>query len=398
MIVKPTLTLPDPIRGSDPSSFAEDTMRKRIKHIVTVTLAENDFSAEITQALKTLYDDIPFAPIRALYERDAAWEEIIAPFEGENWLDVPWLFAEFYFYRRILEAVKYRELGIDPYHTQKWRGWHQTATQRSAIARQLNELLAEAAMNSVAGLALMLSLALWGNQADLSMFPDGEYQPDEANQANNTIVDETNAILNYLQANAPLERVDIVLDNGGLEQFSDLCLADYLLSAGLAHRVVVHDKPEPIFVSDVIEADFWMALELLQGSEDENLRQLGVRLQAHVNAGTLARQTDAFWALPYSFWQIPSELSAELNQSSLLISKGDANYRRWLGDRLWPYTTNIADIISYMPMPVVLVRTIKSELMAGVSAEKLADLQKNHPNWLTSGQYGVLQFINTSPD
>ena len=35
------------------------------------------------------------------------WREILDPWIGTTWLDAPWLLVEFYFYRRILNAIGY---------------------------------------------------------------------------------------------------------------------------------------------------------------------------------------------------------------------------------------------------------------------------------------------------
>ena len=37
-------------------------------------------------------------------------------------------------------------------------------------------------------------------------------------------------------------RMDLVLDNAGFELVTDLCLADFLVTSGLASKVVLHAK------------------------------------------------------------------------------------------------------------------------------------------------------------
>jgi hypothetical protein len=37
----------------------------------------------------------------------AFWNRELAAYQGRTWLEVPWYFAEAYFYRRLLEAVRY---------------------------------------------------------------------------------------------------------------------------------------------------------------------------------------------------------------------------------------------------------------------------------------------------
>ena len=48
--------------------------------------------------------------------------------------------------------------------------------------------------------------------------------------------------------------------------------------------------------------------------------------------------------------------------------KGDLNYRRLVGDRLWPPTTPFADVTAYFPGPVAALRTLKSDVIVGLDA------------------------------
>ncbi len=42
-------------------------------------------------------------------------ENILAPYAKETWLSAPWLYAEFYFYRRLIEAFDFFGTGYDPF-------------------------------------------------------------------------------------------------------------------------------------------------------------------------------------------------------------------------------------------------------------------------------------------
>lgn len=48
-------------------------------------------------------------------------DKILADIDDDkrNWLNAPWIVAEFYFYRRIVEAFKYFETGYDMFAKQK---------------------------------------------------------------------------------------------------------------------------------------------------------------------------------------------------------------------------------------------------------------------------------------
>jgi hypothetical protein len=87
-------------------------------------------------------------------------------------------------------------------------------------------------------------------------------------------------------------------------------------------------------------------------------------------------------------------VNAELARADLVISKGDANYRRLLGDRHWAFTTPFDEVVSYFPAPVLALRTLKAEVACGLSAEQVEHLDNTHPDWLTSGEWGVIQFAS----
>jgi len=72
--------------------------------------------------------------------------------------------------------------------------------------------------------------------------------------------------------------VDIILDNSGPELFSDLCLADFLISEGFALEVHFHMKCFGWFVSDVTLNDLlWTLEECSNFKEDQTLQYFGNR-------------------------------------------------------------------------------------------------------------------------
>ena len=93
----------------------------------------------------------------------------------------------------------------------------------------------------------------------------------------------------------------------------------------------------------------------------------------------------------FPFWQLPTDLRANLSHSSLIISKGDANYRRLLGDRHWPFTTPFDKILHNSPAPLVALRTLKAEVAAGLKFEQIERLNNEERGWLVNGRYGVIQ-------
>ncbi|NJL37316.1 MAG: protein-glutamate O-methyltransferase family protein [Leptolyngbyaceae cyanobacterium SM1_4_3] len=87
-------------------------------------------------------------------------------------------------------------------------------------------------------------------------------------------------------------------------------------------------------------------------------------------------------------------LPASLNVGFKLVCKGDANYCRLLGDRHWSFTTRFEAIACYFPSPLLALRTLKSEIAAGLRPEQVKSLNQTDPNWLTSGEWGVIQFAD----
>jgi len=98
-------------------------------------------------------------------------------------------------------------------------------------------------------------------------------------------------------------------------------------------------------------------------------------------------------ALP--FWDMPSDVYAAYEQASLVITKGDANYRRLVGDLHWAHDFGFADLTgAYWPKGTGLaaLRTCKSGVLVGVDPEVEAAAVDAHPDtWLTAGLYGCVQ-------
>lgn len=399
--IRPDLPLPAPITSEVPGTWAHSTTAIRTPEIARRTLSENLFSPEIAGRVEALIAAIPQEPVRLLSPAapDAsAWEAYTQPYLGQEWLTPPWFFMETYFYRRLIEATGFYEpgpgFGVDPFHYQKQQGLLTTSAAIQAIAARLNNWIG--ADQKYEHLAALLAIDLWGNRADLSLWPAGETgaQPMdvdwEAAQAY-TLADDSESVVRHLHGR-PDARIDIIVDNAGLELVADLALADYLLSTAAARNVLLHLKPHPTFVSDAMIKDVHETAVFLVEQEDGDIAAFGERLQAHIAAGRLLLEDDPFWVSPLAFWEMPGELRQELAQSDLIISKGDANYRRLLGDRHWPFTTPFASILSYTPAPLLALRALKAELACGITAEQVTRLNEDDPQWLVNGRWGVIQF------
>jgi len=91
-------------------------------------------------------------------------------------------------------------------------------------------------------------------------------------------------------------------------------------------------------------------------------------------------------------WNLPTDLQEQLSGADLLISKGDANYRRLLGDLQWDFTIPFHQVVDYLPVPLAALRTLKAELAVGLDLDQVREVYNQDPNWLTDGKWGVVHF------
>lgn len=391
---------PPPIYGLEPDSWAESTILVRLPEIVNRTLNENKFPPQIVEKLIQLRDGIPDQPIRKLTDRQSPdmkdWDNYLESQVGKNWLAVPWFFAEHYFYRRIMEAVDYFNQNQDPFRFQKEQGLFNTRQDIDAFTAVLIDWK-EGTRITQQEIQQVLFFSLWGNQADLSLWPAGS--TGTPNYSSHKIIkdhlladDSSRIIEKFFRNNSMMNRVDLMLDNAGFELVCDLGLADTLITHQLAADVILHVKAHPTFVSDVIDEDIKMTLDFLKSSREEAAKNLGHRLDMHFQAKRLITTPHFFWNSPLPMWEIPPPLREDLSGSDLLISKGDANYRRLLGDRHWDFTTPFQQVVDYLPFPLVALRTLKAELALGLDPGQIKEITNQDPNWQVNGKWGVVQF------
>ena len=411
----PRAPLPEPLRGSDrDETFPYHTLSTRLPGIARQVLDNRDWHAEARRGLLALADEMPLGRLRPLQDRNApdaaAWERHLSPYLGQTWLDAPWFVAETYFFRRVLEATGFYQegpgQGVDPYRAHKLPEMADVPGALAGWCAALGALCADPPATpeqKTTTLARLLRSNIWGNQADRSLWPRGGSdipgRPPADRQAEYLLVDDAPAASAALAGKPEPRRVDLVLDNGGVELAYDLALADYLLSSGLAGSVRLHAKPHPTYVSDATVTDVFEMVDFLvrvvdPQVADSPVASLAQRLSEHLAAQRLLLAADYFWTSPLSGWQMPPALFVELGQAALIISKGDANYRRWLGDRHWAHTTPIKDILSYLPAPWLALRVLKSNIMVGMQPGQAEALANKDARWLFSGRWGCIQFVN----
>ncbi|NLG97723.1 MAG: protein-glutamate O-methyltransferase family protein [Chloroflexi bacterium] len=424
----PALPLPEPLRAAERHSFTYISVVQRLSEIARRTLDENPFPPETVARIQALIDEIPNGKVRpvsipeAPYE--AEWNRYIQPYEGMDWLQIPWFFAEEYFYVRILEATGYFHPGPwrrrDPYARQKRLGLECTREASRQLMEQVELARLKTAGRSAQQdgfeklLEQLVLVNLWGNQNDLSMWPvelsgngTAPKEPQEEgllidNKApgaasgeltgsrHHIIVDDTPKLLAYLKEIPPEQtRVDILVDNAGYELVTDLALADFLLATGRAAQVTLHLKWHPVFVSDALSQDVFDTLDAMTFDTHTATHSAAIRLRTALVKHQLQLLQHPFWTSPLAGWEMPPDLIDRFQESSLLISKGDANYRRLLGDRHWPLDLPFEKVMSYMNCPVLALRTLKSEIAVGIDPGAVPG---SDPDWMINGRWGLVQF------
>jgi len=396
-------------------------MSRRVnKEIMQRTYEENeDFfrdNPDILAKFNALRDELTNASKTALRHLtsqgvpdEEEWYKLLEPYvkEQKTWLSSPWLVAEFYLYRRILEATSYfvsskeKTYMKDLFERQKKMGTVSSVSSAEGVLQRVSELTDFDHDN----LAVLTSISLWGNRMDLSIWPTGS----EGNDKHNTLLhviesshenllwDDTEAICEYASKNLNAVNIDIIVDNAGLELVTDLMLAEYIITSKMAKYVTFRLKSFPTFVSDAMEKDLRDTIRHyaeVDASSNPFAKKAGMRWQQYLDNGQWVCKEDDFWVQPKPMWDMPQSLYEEMSSSSLAFVKGDANYRRLLGDLEWDLSKDLFQNVvgDYFPCPVVALRTLKAMMGCGMKEDKVEWAKSIDDDWMVNGRFGVIHF------
>jgi Damage-control phosphatase ARMT1-like domain len=120
---------------------------------------------------------------------------------------------------------------------------------------------------------------------------------------------------------------------------------------------------------------------------------MAARLRSALDAARFVLLDHPFWVTGSFFHAMPDNLKANIAHADLVISKGDANYRRLIGDCHWDPAMPFKVAAGYFPVTLVALRTLKAELIVGLQAGEAERLQAQDPAWLVNGKRGVIQFL-----
>ncbi|XP_050431855.1 damage-control phosphatase ARMT1-like [Adelges cooleyi] len=417
-----------PLRGKYKKSFGYVSMCERMPKLFTQIINylkiqplesnEQQEMENVIEEIKLLVDEIisnkPLRKINATFKLALVWNQILdeklASDSIVSWFDSEWLFTENYMYIRIKEAfAKTSSLqNYDPFECLKSNAYNESELSMISLAEFILLKLSNKELDTDGIYILfkqILKISLWGNRCDLSLSAGKSMAVSEdpskaiVSLDKYLLADHSNDIWNLMQqisCQKP-KKIDIIMDNSAYELFTDLCLADFLLTFELADVIVFHGKSIPWYVSDVTKLDFEGILDHLENKSTHSaLKKLGKKWSEYYKNGKFILKCEDFWTLPYPYSKIALkdyDLYTNLADSQLLIFKGDLNYRKLIGDINWIPTTDFKQALcGFLPTAVVALRTLKCDCISGLPLDyetKIEQVDEN--NWLTTGKYGVIQ-------
>ncbi|MFF6784678.1 ARMT1-like domain-containing protein [Streptomyces sp. NPDC012510] len=381
------------IRGADATSFAHAVLAERHPALIRKVRDATPYGPQQRRALGELLRNTVEGALTPPAEDDwwDTWN--VRRHAGRSWFDLPFLVAESCFYRQLLCAVGYFGpgpwQGVDPF-----RPFKLAELDTPEAAAELTALDALSAHPLPDRLKALLHGSLWGNRADLGFRI--QTAEGESTAASPLVADDSESLLSLLRGDgrpdtgsSPDGRtLCLVADNAGRELIPDLLLVDHLLAHAHFDRAVLHLKPYPYFVSDATTADTLDAVRHLVTAGTE----AGHRLYSALSDGRLTLRAHPFSCAPFPYAEMPADLRADFAAADLTLLKGDLNYRRLVGDRRWSATTPFGEVTSYFPGPVAALRTLKSDVITGLTPETEAALvAAEGQRWRTSGTRALIQ-------
>jgi uncharacterized protein with ATP-grasp and redox domains len=376
-------------------SFARLTIQERIPAVARKVVSTNPTApAHVLDQITRLADDIaaghlipPPPPSSSSSSSSSCFDWNVAyltHLQGKSWHDAPWFIAEAYFYRIMLEIWGYEVDLFKPQKLEELKSLHVWELAKGAVLSKEIEMI--------------LHFCLWGNRSDLCYLKVSSQDSSKAFQVNkekeNILIDHSKDVQKLLFEIKPL-KIDVICDNSGAELMLDLVLVDTLLKENICSEITLHVKKHPTFVSDATIDDVLDTIKAYSEREESELNSIGFRLSGFLQESKkLVLMEHEFWNSWMFFSDIPQDLLDCLNSSDLVISKGDANYRRFVQDTRWPVYTKFEEIATYLPKRLLCIRTLKSDAIVGLESAKIAEtLDARDARWRVNGTKGIIHLI-----
>ncbi|XP_016980653.1 damage-control phosphatase ARMT1 [Drosophila rhopaloa] len=417
--------------GHYKQSFAFFTLRSRLPVILTNAIdtltrdkselvaqfASNDFAQAAREELKIiiglisqlkyeLQTDKPFHNFTGEEPDRELWNNFIShlPNNERTFYQASSLHAECYLHRKLHSFLE-NSIFLKSYdYFAKVKELALTDSMEDVLALTKHTRRSE---NNLEVFNELLKINMWSNCNDVAS------EAVIGKQTNRQVLENVSATDEYVIVNQAAEiwrcldnqkrkkqkQVDFILDNAGYELFSDFILAEFLIEKGLATKVRFHVKAHPWFVTDVTERDFKWTLEYLSQHADYIISLIGKKFLQFIDEGKFELvPTSHFWTSPHAFYSMTHtdpDLYKSLQQSKLLVFKGELNYRKLLQDVCWDSTQETSTCLrGFLPSNICVLRRVKSEVISGLAEGVGQALSRKDPHWMVSGSYGVIQFVD----
>ncbi|CAI5759277.1 unnamed protein product [Candida verbasci] len=444
------MSLPLPYYTDDKHSFAYPTVHERWPKIIKGAIDDveseiNKYSSlkstgdEILANLRSILDDFKNdATVREFTDSEIKLNPHLSHFNKSlqdynlikpvSWQHGPWIFLECYLYQYInnyfISKPEWKQFDI--FHNLKTKTFKQSELGVLELCKRYETLSQQIEKANEEDLHLLfkefIDISLWGNATDLSLLAGNvtledikSVQGAQVRKKNEEkiIVNDLDKAWNELKLGDGVDRYDIVLDNSGFELFADLILSLFLLDSKLTKEIHLHCKEIPWFVSDTMPKDFNDLLKQLKDEsffneiyqkDREAIQVVASKIESYHKSGQIIIQSDPFWTLDYNYWFIPNfkDLYKNLQNSNLIIFKGDLNYRKLTGDLQWNKTTSFKTAIQDLAttnLPILSLRTCKADVVVGLPQglnEKLIkeyeSMGENGEFWSSSGKWAVISY------
>nr|CDS34460.1 hypothetical protein HmN_000857400 [Hymenolepis microstoma] len=441
----PDFDLP-PVLNATNSDFALATIKDRLPVILVKTLDDlckfkekfgnpetdyEDVKSAISEIAKLRYElmtNKPFAKLTPESNADdiEVYNEAVQNYTKAKlyWFNAPWLFAECYMYRRINNIAYNCGLpSLDMFQERKIASFVNSLPTLVSMCECLDEAINSSRPKPcLEDLKFFFLCSLWSNEVDLSI-QAGETKCEThigANKlkeniafktVNQMVVNDLVQIITRWPLKGESRTVILVMDNTSPEIFADLVLCEFLLFCGLAERVIFMPKRLPWFVSDVTPRDFdWLLKNRDMPGSLENLdkiRSCLERMSQRFCDGSFSAEVHGFWTLPFGYNEMkhraPDLYHKLTAECSVVIFKGDLNYRKLLEDRSWAPDSAEDKVTAFSRcFPpnegegrslMMTLRVAKADVAVGLTPERLQEVRARDPQWWVKGLFGFIQII-----
>ncbi|MFG6101598.1 ARMT1-like domain-containing protein [Leptothoe sp. EHU-05/26/07-4] len=383
-----SINTPDPIKRIRGEGFVDYTITRRLPKILSTIEKQLQDHRQLEAAQRLLQSVMEGSPIdtKIFSCPTAYWENYLDHLSRLTWNDPSFFDLEFLFYHGLNSIAGYFDNGVDVFWPTRQRA---LAEAIPALDSGLEKILQ---LSDTDLLKATIRCSLFANEADYSQLITSRSDSNLWNDR--VLLDESDEFISCLEQHPVKGDIHIIADNAGHELCWDLVMVDALLRSFNNIRVIIHVKPWPMFVSDALSID---VEETLNRFVDENLSEgiclMGQRLRSAMDCDRLLIQAEADWGEPRHFSALNDDLSNTLSNSTIVISKGDLNYRRFVQDRQWPMDTPVEIATDGVPFKALALRVLKSDALVGIDLSIAETAAAKFDNWRTRGHFAVIQSL-----